>query len=362
MSGKHIRAMYIDLDFIYDADDAAQIEANLQQLLRRLKAVQPNTVYVPAFGGFQKSQATDSDASLYLYYPNSKVEEKGHNLLGHVLDGIRTAFGDQIALYVWMPTLSLDIAGLPRVMSWNTETQRAELSTEQYRRLSPYATSVRDALKTLFREMAHSVKTLDGIMFHDDLLLGQLEDASTDGLNAMAAAGFGNSMQALSESQRLAQWTTHNIQALNALAAELMNEVRAVHGSQVKSARNTYALTLTSQSAIEQFSQDLALCLPAYDYVAPMVMPYMEEIPKAQHAAFFADAVAAVKAHGGIDKTVFTLQGQEWHTEQWIDATELTGWMQHILDAGGKHYGYYPDDFLEGHPEARIMRPYMRNQ
>lgn len=355
MSGNHIRAIYFDLDFIFDATGADQIEANLQQLLTRLASLRPNVVYVPAFGGNQKK------APLYLYYPNSYVMQEGNNLLGHVLARIRATFGNQIALYVWMPTLSLDIDDFPKVLEWDSSSQEAKLNGDQYRRLSPFSDRVRSALKTLFSEMAHSVSTLDGIMFHDDLLLGELEDASPDGLQAMAAAGLGNSIQDVVDADRLEEWTTCKIQTLNALAAELMSEVKAVHGAQVKSARNTYAPTLTSKGAIAQFSQDLALCLPAYDYLAPMVMPYMEEVPKAQHADFLAQAVAAVKAHGGIDKTVFTVQGQEWHTQQWIDATELAGWMQVILNAGGKHYGYYPDAFLEGLPDARVLRPYMSN-
>lgn len=365
ISNKNKRAIYIDLDFIHD-NSAAQVDANIHCLLKRLDAVRPNMLCIPAFGGNQKQ------APLNLYYRNSVLgQTKGQDLLAKVIDRIRQVFHDTIAIFVWMPTLSLDIEGLPYVKIANADNE-AVPSEEGYRRLTPFNKKVRATLKTLYREMAQSVSTVDGIMIHDDLILNDREDVSRYGLAAMKKAGFGDTVESACDEDTRAERAEFKINYLNDFAGELIDEVRAVHGQQVKSARNTFASTLVSQESIEQFSQDLALCLPAYDYLAPMVMPYMEGVSKERHAQFFRDMVAAVKRHDGLEKTLFTLQAMNWASEaqrqqgkqsRWIDGKEMAGWMQQILDLGGQHYGYYPDEFIaeQQSPEARVIRPYMTN-
>ncbi|MFT2622023.1 poly-beta-1,6-N-acetyl-D-glucosamine N-deacetylase PgaB, partial [Escherichia coli] len=65
------------------------------------------------------------------------------------------------------------------------------------------------------------------------------------------------------------------------------------------------------------FGQNLADFLQAYDWVAPMAMPLMENVPRADSGRWLDQLVGKVAAYpGALDKTVFELQAVDWRKER----------------------------------------------
>jgi len=109
------------------------------------------------------------------------------------------------------------------------------------------------------------------------------------------------------------------------------------------------------------FAQDLDRFLATYDHTAIMAMPAMENVPARESEAWLRRLVAAVAARPeGLRRTVFELQAVDWsrqdggtHTK--IPTEILGAQMRLLLRLGALNYGYYPDDFVAGHPDRRRL-------
>jgi len=137
--------------------------------------------------------------------------------------------------------------------------------------------------------------------------------------------------------------------------------VRAVRGPQIKTARNIYALPILEPKSEAWFAQNLDDFLLAYDWVAPMAMPRMENIHRKEENAWLDRLVDSVaKRPGALNKTVFELQARDWRNKHPsggpIDSKVLAGWMHRLQLRGARNFGYYPDDFSSNHPELKVIR------
>ena len=190
----------------------------------------------------------------------------------------------------------------------------------------------------------------DGLLFHDDALLSDFEDASPAALAAYRAAGLPGSIAELrADPDTLQRWTRFKSRALIDFTASLTQRVRAVRGPQIKTARNIYAQPVLNPESETWFAQNLDDFLGAYDWTAPMAMPLMENVPKGKENAWLDAMVDAVaRRPGALGKTVFELQSRDWRAGPGqpegapVDTAVLAGWMQRPATARRAQFRLLP--------------------
>jgi len=231
----------------------------------------------------------------------------------------------------------------------------------QYRRLSPFDARTRQIIGELYEDLAkHAI--FDGILFHDDALLGDYEDASAPALEAYRTAGFGSIQSLHQNPEQMQAWSRFKSRALIEFTLELAEKTRAIRGPQIKTARNIYARPIMQPESEQWFAQNLDDFLDAYDWVAPMAMPRMENVPQRQELKWLDQMVDIIaRRPGALDKTVFELQARDWRKNVPgagpIDTRVLAGWMQRLQLRGARNFGYYPDDAANNHPRLYQIRP-----
>lgn len=348
------RVAHVDLDYLYDADPA-QMERNLGRLVQRIADMKISTVYLQAY-----ADPKGDGLVRELYFPNRWLPMRA-DLFNRVAWQLRSRAA--VEIYAWMPVLSFDMdAGLPRVQRWSGAP--AQTAAEQYQRLSPFDTRVRQRIGDLYEDLARQA-VFDGILFHDDALLTDYEDAGEAALAAYRAAGLPGAIAELRASPEMLQrWTRFKSRYLVDFTHELAKRVRAVRGPEVATARNIFALPILKPESEAWFAQNLDDFLGAYDWTAPMAMPLMEGVPPDEADHWLDSLVDAVASRrGALDRTVFELQARDWASPGSPDVPSevLAGWMRRLQLRGARSFGHYPDDFQRNEPRLEVIRPALSN-
>lgn len=352
-----MRVAHVDLDYVYDPDPA-QTDRNLGELVQRILDMQINTVFLQAYADPEGDGLVKS-----VYFPNRWLPMRA-DLFNRAAWQLHNRAN--VMVYAWMPVLAFDLdSSLPRVTRWDPEAAGApQADPDQYRRLSPFDATVRARIGDLYEDLARYA-IFDGLLFHDDALLSDFEDASPAALAAYRAAGLPGSIADLrADPDTLQRWTRFKSRALIDFTASLTQRVRAVRGPQIKTARNIYAQPVLNPESETWFAQNLDDFLGAYDWTAPMAMPLMENVPKGKENAWLDAMVDAVaRRPGALGKTVFELQSRDWRAGPGqpegapVDTAVLAGWMQRLQRRGAPSFGYYPDDFSQDQPRLQGIRP-----
>jgi len=343
------KVMHVDLDNIYDPNPA-QIERNLQLLLRRIREMGVNTVYLQAYADPDGNGAADA-----LYFPNRHLPVKA-DLFNHVAWEIRTR--TQVRrLYAWMPVLAFELpkghpAAQQKVVTEKPSNGHLNMG---YPRLSPFAPEAMATVRDIYEDLSRYA-TFDGLLFHDDVTLSDYEDASPWGLRQYRRWGLPSDLAKIRASDPLqGRWVIKKIKALDALTLELAATVRQ-NQSQLRTARNIYAQVVLNPKAEVWYSQSIDDSLKDYDFTAVMAMPYMEKA--ADPKAFLQRMVAQVKDKPqGLQKVLFELQSTDWHTKRDLPTEELAQQITELYALGAKHVGYYPDNLHRGTPDPAVLRP-----
>ena len=344
-----VRVSHIDLDYVYDLDPVQQ-ERNLDVLLERIKKMRVSVVYLQAFADPDGDGGADA-----VYFPNRHLPVRA-DLFNRVAWQLMTRTGVQV--YAWMPVLSFyppagTKGGDRFVLEVHAEGAREADWT--YRRLSPFDPAARRMIGEIYEDLAKHA-TFDGLLFHDDALLTDREDASPAALaHYKKKWGLPGRVEEIrADPELLARWTHLKTEYLAAFTDELANRVRTYRGD-LKTARNLYARVLLQPESETWLAQSFTSFLSHYDYTAIMAMPYMEGAKKPTR--WLGKLVARVAAHPhAMEHTVFELQSVDWRTGQPIPADELTRQMRTLLKHGVTHFGYYPDDFTHGQPDLDTIR------
>ncbi|SPS00173.1 poly-beta-1,6-N-acetyl-D-glucosamine N-deacetylase PgaB [Cupriavidus taiwanensis] len=351
-----MRVAHVDLDYVYDPDPA-QVERNLGLLVQRIADLKIDTVFLQAFSDDDGDGLVKS-----VYFPNRWLPVRADlfNRVAWQLDNRAS-----VKVYAWMPVLSFDLdPSLARVARWDPATGTAAVDPKQYRRLSPFDPVARARIGDLYEDLARHA-FFDGILFHDDALLGDFEDASAPALAAYRAAGLPASIADLRASpEQMQRWTRMKSRALVDFTHELTARVREVRGPAIKTARNIFALPVLQPQSEAWFAQNLDDFLAAYDWTAPMAMPYMEQVPAGQENAWLDRMVDTIAQRpGALRRTVFELQARDWRAPaaRPVDSAVLAGWMQRLQRRGARNFGYYPDDFHNNQPRLEVIRPALSN-
>ena len=348
-----MRVMHIDLDYVYDKDPVQQ-RKNIDKLIQRVYDMRITHVFLQAYAD------PEGDGNIReLYFPNRWLPMRA-DLFNFIAWQLQTRGG--VNVYAWMPVLAFDLDdAVPRVAAWSPDSGRAAVDRQHYVRLSPWSPVARQRINDIYEDLARHA-SFHGILFHDDAMLTDFEDASPDALRAYQAVGFPASIAEIRrDPHTLERWTRFKSQALIDFTKQLTETVRAIRGPQVKTARNIYAMPVLDPASEAWFAQNLNDFLSTYDWTAPMAMPLMENVPPEQADAWLDSLVNRVaRIPGALDKTVFELQARDWrktgeHAD--ISGEQLAHWMRQLKLSGAKNYGYYPDDFINDHPEMSAIRP-----
>jgi len=347
-----MRVVHIDLDNVYDPDPARQ-EINLGKLVQRMSDIGANTVFLQAFADPEGDGLVRS-----VYFPNRHLPVRA-DIFDRVAWQLRTRA--HVKVFAWMPVLSFALDDkLPRVTRWDPATGQTSIDPKQYRRLSPFDPNVRRIIGEIYEDVAR-LTPVDGILYHDDAVLSDFEDASPAALSVYAANGLPGSIGALRDDPAMLQrWTRFKSRYLIDFTQELTAKVRAIRGPQLQTARNLFAEPMLNPPSEAWFAQNLDDFLATYDWTAPMAMPLMEGQSHRQSGAWLEKLVGTVKARpGALKRTVFELQARDWTQKPAADlkAEQMADWMGRLKRQGVTNFGYYPDNFLENSPDLQTVRP-----
>ncbi len=342
-----VRVVHLDIDYVYDTDPKQQ-DANLSRLLDRVKALGVNTVYLQAYADPDGDGNADA-----LYFPNRHLPMRA-DLFNRVAWQLRTRTGVQV--YAWLPVLAFDLpADHPLAKARVVASPPRKSTAEDYRRLSPFNPQAQRFVGDIYEDLARQAP-IDGLIFHDDAYLSDYEDGSEW---AMKTYRDNWKLPADIEAIRadpdlLRRWTQHKTKAL-AQWTDVLTERARLYRPMIKTARNMYASVIMNPQSETWFAQSLDVFLEHYDYVAVMAMPYMEQAEDPQ--AWLRSLVARVASKpGALNATVFELQSIDWRKPAPVDSEVLADQMRLLLSSGARNFGYYPDDFIQGHPALDAVR------
>ncbi|MBF7686881.1 poly-beta-1,6-N-acetyl-D-glucosamine N-deacetylase PgaB [Acinetobacter rathckeae] len=344
------KIMHVDLDYIYDKDEA-QEERNLGNLLDRIQKMNVNTVYLQAFSDPDANGSAD-----VVYFPNRYIPVR-QDLFNRVAWQIASRTQVQ-RVYAWMPLLAWELPKSNPVSKDLVVTQQPKKSDHLnmgYIRLTPFSAPARKVIEGIYQDLGKSA-TFDGILFHDDATLSDYEDASPQALQAYAKAGLSTDLEAVrNNEQSLQKWTAFKTKYIDNFALQLAAEARQYQPA-LHTARNMYAQVVLNPNAETWYSQSLEQSLNRYDFTAIMAMPYMEQAKDKDK--FYADIVNRVKQYpNGLNKTVIELQAVDWRkNSKPIPSQELANTIKSLYKQGVMHVGYYPDDPIKGLPDTTLMR------
>jgi len=342
-----VRVAHVDLDYVYD-ENIVQQNKNLNKLLDRIKELKINTVYLQAYADADGDGNADA-----LYFPNQHLPVRA-DLFNRVSWQLRTRAG--VDVYAWLPLLAYKFPEGHALNELTVQSEHKEKSS--YQRLSPFHQDTKQVVTEIYQSLAKHAN-FAGLLFHDDAVLNDFEDASPWALDYYSREwGLPASISEIRQSrQYLEEWSQNKTQLLIDWTDHLTEVVRYYRPA-IKTARNIYARVVLEPESEVWFSQSFNVFLDNYDYTAIMAMPYMENAENDKKwLRHLVDRVSIIP--GALDKTVFELQSIDWRDSRPVDSATLFSQMRLLQNNGAYNFGYYPDDFILGHPDINIIRPAM---
>lgn len=348
-----LRIMQADLDYIYDPDPI-QLDRNIEAFVARVHAMNVNTIFMQAF-----ADPKGTGVAGETYFPNPVLPMRA-DILNHLTWQLQSI--DNVKVYGWLPVLSFDFKPtLTPVMAWNPNTGEAAVNNLAYQRASLFDPEVRRLIGSVYESMALQAP-IDGVLYHDDAILSDFEDAGNFALKAYKSAGLPETVQELRSDRRImSKWTDFKIEALINFTTELAQKMRQ-HRSPLITVRNIYAPLLLNPKSEEWFAQSYGRFLSAYDYTAVEAMPYMENVDEDVAYDWLLNLVEDAKKveTDALQKTVFELQAVDWrkakrNESRIISTTILRDQMRLLEKHGAFNFGYYPDDFVINSPDINVL-------
>lgn len=300
-----MRSVRVDLDAVYDPDPV-RMEQKVGAVVQRLSEVQPNVVIVKGFVSPQRR----GEPVREVYFPNHVLPVKADvfNRLVHQLHS-RLLFDPRV--YAWLPSLSM------------YQPQGVSLCSTTPYRAAPSDKVAVQRLRTLYRDMAASVPTLEGVLFDDDM-------------SDVTCAGVPTS--------RIHQQTDE-------LSVALAQEVKIVRGDDVVTMRTAVP------SAHESAPQAVARALRYNDRALLKLAPRGDRTGKPLTSAAAKSWMKGIATlPNGLGRTVFEVQRQSADQEVLPDA-QLSHWLIWLANHGATSLGYTLDDAQQQRPVLHNMAP-----
>ncbi len=310
-----MRAVQVDMDYLYDPDPAQQAR-NLDALIERMHRVRPSHVFLQAFADPDGDGAADA-----LYFPNRHLPVRA-DLLNRVAWQLRTRAN--VRVFAWMPVMAFEPADPQLRASLSLPLREGE-----FFRLDPTNPQARAMLREIYEDLGKA-SYFEGIHFHDDAYLrdDELTEHFPDG-----PARTGALIELTDELRRSAQqWRP-----------------------KLLTSRNLYARPVLQPGSEAWFGQRLDAFLAAYDYTALMAMPWLEHADHPER--WLEHLVQEVKRHDPrMERTMFQLQTVDWRSRQPIAGARLQAQVRALVADGVRHLAWYPDDFIGNRPSAADAR------
>ncbi len=345
-----VRAAQVDLDYVYDPDPAQQ-ERNLGVLVERIHQLQISHVFLQAFSDLDGDGGAEA-----LYFPNRYLPVRS-DLFNRAAWQLKTRAG--VRVYAWMPILSFvgdTIDPDWRVLQAGPTGESLDPAAEP--RLSPFNPDARAVITGIYEDLARQAR-FDGLHFHDDGRLNELEDASPYAIKAYQDLyGEAPDLLKLKTNPRVAQrWAVLKTLTLVEFTDQLASVVHDYQAG-MKTSRNMFSPALTGTDGPRLLAQDYARFLAHYDFVTVMAMPYLENIDNSAEAQrYYRKLAERALAHGtDASRTIFQLQTVDWRNKRQVPSPELKNTFRLLQSLGIRNLAYYPDDFLRDHPEQSELR------
>lgn len=341
-SEENVRAIQVDMDYIYDPDPAVT-ERNLELLIDRLDRISPNVVYLQAW-----ADPDGKGSAAALYFPNRHLPVRA-DLFSRVAWQLKTRL--DVKVYAWMPVLAFEVGD----DSWAVRQATSDDRGGAYRRLSASHPDARRVIRDLYEDLAEHA-FFEGILFHDDGILGDREDNNPFALRWYSEKlGLPADIEAIRANPAYrGRWSRAKTRLLIDLTDELTRVVDEWRPG-IRTARNIFAQPVLNPEAEEWYAQALPEFLSAYDHTALMAMPYMENVPDV-FAFYRSLCERASNCPDGLRKVVFELQTKDWKTGKPLTNDTLLSHFFFLKSLGAQNAAWYPDDFIQGHPDPDAMR------
>jgi len=318
----NVRAVQVDLDYVYDPNPQQQ-ERNLGRLLDRIRKIGATQVWLQAY-----ADPDGTGAPSELYFPNHELPMRA-DLFSRVAWQLRTRCG--VEVYAWMPALAWQLPD--KALQARLEIRpKPGVSMETPVRLNPYLPETRKIVGDIYADLGRAAPVA-GILFSDDSIL---RDTDELGPNAPPPG-------------------PQRTQSLIAFTEELAARVR-VWSPQLATARNLFAEPVLNPEAETWYAQSLPAFLSSYNTVALMAMPELENAKKPDAWLNRLYRQVAAQPNGTRD-TVFELQSVDWRTRKPIPTVLFDKEMLMLQDKGALNLGYYPDDFEKNNPKLNRLIP-----
>jgi biofilm PGA synthesis lipoprotein PgaB len=340
-----IKAVQVDLDYVYDKD-LQQQKQNITLLVQRIKKLGVNTVFLQAFADPDGNGVAES-----LYFPNRFMPLR-ENLFSPTAKLLRQ---NGITVFGWLPLLAFSLPGNNNdlyVHKTNDSYKNLQTAPE-YARLSPFNSTARKSIEGIYLDFTRET-AVDGILFHDDGILSDFEDNSEAALQEYVRAGFPADIEVIHNNRAtMQQWSRYKTKYLTDFSLTLLDIVRQFQPN-ILSARNIFAGPILQPESEKWFAQSLPSFLRAYDYVALMAMPFMEKATDSQQ---WLERLswAALSQSGNSDRIIFELQSKNWITNNHVPPRIMRQQIVLLHQLGVTSLAYYPDDFYNNMPPAEMI-------
>jgi biofilm PGA synthesis lipoprotein PgaB len=347
------RVVQVNLDDVYDPVPERQ-EQKLGELIERMYQLHPSSVYLQAFSDPHGSGVAES-----VYFPNRHLPVRA-DLFSRAAWQLNTrAF---VQVFAWMPVLAFrppaGTAARMEAVSPFAGAPTAERGARGFR-LSPFDPAARTFIKEIYEDLGKYAK-FGGLLFGQDILIDDYEDASANAMRTYVKWGLPPDIARIrAEPDLMRRWSQQKTQHLIDLTLELESIVFASqNGGDVLTVRTLSAQPVLNPASEAWYAQNYTKFLQAYDYVALMAMPYMEQ---ASNPDRWLDSLvdAMMQTPGAVSRTVFELQAFDWHTRTAIPSATLLAQMRRLRERGVVNFGYYPDSFARNEPDILAMRDVM---
>lgn len=341
-----LRVMHVDLDYIYDADPEQQ-ERNLSKLINRVVDLKPSTVFLQAFSDPDGDGSADA-----VYFPNRILPMRA-DLFNRVSWQLSTRA--DVRVFAWMPITAYHFKNGNHAKLLNTITQKTGKPDSSWPlRASVFDIKAKEIITHIYEDLGKSA-IFAGILFHDDGVLTDDEDASPAALAAYAKAGLSTNFATIrKDAKQHRKWSQLKATTITDFTVHL-SKVLKQYQPDLLTARNLFARPVLDENSIDVFSQSYQQFLDVYDYTAVMAMPYMEKADEPNK--WLRELTNKVAQNpNGLRRTIFELQTKDWNTGKQINEKILSEQFHMLRSNGARNLAYYPDDFISGHPAVDVIK------
>lgn len=320
---KELRGAQISITDLYDKNNPAATEENIDKLIKKLKKNRINTVFLQTY----------DNNGVYFKTDHAPVIKNIYNTIAGKL--VRNDF----FVYAAMPTFSaswlMDPDEKNRVNT--SENQNAEW----YKRVSPFSEEAVKELELLYADFAKQA-IVNGILFQDDLYLNQYEDFSSHGKGAYYREFEEELDEGVFENKaKLQKWQKWKCDYLIKVSQRLMKKVR-IYRPFALSMRDLHGDVAADEKKSGEFAQDYSIFLKTYDVVVIVAYPYLtpdEELNVASEDWLDRRLDTIIKKTGKNPKQIiFRVQTDD------LDKNYLTSFKKYLEDYGVNHIIFFPGE------------------